>query len=352
MPRIDDSQTTELPGFIHFGRAICCDLEQASRREWWLANGLGGYAGGTIAQCLTRRYHGLLIASAHPPWSGFWFSPRPTLHCMTISAAGRCLPIAGAAVQSEPRGLIHLESFRLDGSIPVWRFVSAILIVEQCIWMERKQPTTCVAWRLAHAVERPVHLGIDLLVNSRDHHGESRSGEFNPAIDGNENHISIRHPGGPVLHFHTDDGHLSARHQWIEDFDLPRERERGLPDRDSHLCAVHMRLPLRNEWSGLIATVATPLTDDTRPRCAELLQHRRAHDTARLTAAAALTPELRDAPCWIRQLVVAADSFLIARPVVGTGRAARTGRTGEYPQQHGESIIAGYLGSATGDAMR
>ena len=218
MPRIDDSQTTELPGFVHFGRAICCDLEQASRREWWLANGLGGYAGGTIAQCLTRRYHGLLITPAHPPLERVLVFAKADA---TLHDNQRNWPLftncwgSGAV---EPRGLIHLESFRLDGSIPVWRFAIGDLIVEQCIWMEQEQHTTCIAWRLAHAVERPVHLGIDLLVNSRDHHGESRSGEFNPVIDGDENHISVRHPGGTALHFHTDHGQLSARHQWIRRF--------------------------------------------------------------------------------------------------------------------------------------
>jgi 4-alpha-glucanotransferase len=42
---------------IRFGRAICGDLQQAECREWWLANGRGGYAVGTIAGSLTRRYH-------------------------------------------------------------------------------------------------------------------------------------------------------------------------------------------------------------------------------------------------------------------------------------------------------
>ena len=32
-----------LPGIL-LGRAVCGDLEQAERREWWLSNGLGGYA--------------------------------------------------------------------------------------------------------------------------------------------------------------------------------------------------------------------------------------------------------------------------------------------------------------------
>ncbi|MEP6606146.1 MAG: glycogen debranching enzyme N-terminal domain-containing protein, partial [Nitrosospira sp.] len=231
----------QTPDAVRFGRATCCDLEQASQREWWLANGLGGYAGGTIAQCLTRRYHGLLIAPAHPSLERLLLFAKADA---TLHDNERSWPLftncwgSGAV---EPRGLIHLESFRLDGSLPVWRFVIGDLVVEQCIWMERDQHTTCIAWRLVHAVERPVYLGIDLLVNNRSHHGESRSYEC-PTIDGDENHISVRHLSGLTLHFRTDDGQLFGRHQWIKDFDLPRERERGLPDRDSHLCAAHMRL--------------------------------------------------------------------------------------------------------------
>src|SRR4030081_1392545 len=55
------------PCSIRFTRAICSDLGQAERREWWIANGLGSYAGGTIAGSLTRRYHGLLIAPVGSP---------------------------------------------------------------------------------------------------------------------------------------------------------------------------------------------------------------------------------------------------------------------------------------------
>ena len=55
------------PEMIRFGRAISGDLHEAERREWWLATGLGGYAAGTIAGSLPRRYHGLLIAPVEPP---------------------------------------------------------------------------------------------------------------------------------------------------------------------------------------------------------------------------------------------------------------------------------------------
>src|SRR5258706_5896138 len=43
------------------------DLDAASACEWMEANGLGGWASGTVAGAHTRRYHGLLVAATHPP---------------------------------------------------------------------------------------------------------------------------------------------------------------------------------------------------------------------------------------------------------------------------------------------
>ena len=37
-------------------------------KEWLVTNGLGGYASGTVAGTLTRRYHGLLIAALPAPF--------------------------------------------------------------------------------------------------------------------------------------------------------------------------------------------------------------------------------------------------------------------------------------------
>ena len=37
-------------------------------REWLVTNGLGGYASGSVAGAITRRYHGLLIAAIPAPF--------------------------------------------------------------------------------------------------------------------------------------------------------------------------------------------------------------------------------------------------------------------------------------------
>src|SRR5688572_9953932 len=43
------------------------DAEHLLTREWLVTNGLGGYASGTVAGVLTRRYHGLLVAALPAP---------------------------------------------------------------------------------------------------------------------------------------------------------------------------------------------------------------------------------------------------------------------------------------------
>ncbi len=52
---------------LDFGRPVCGNLTNAASREWLVTNGIGGFASGTIAGLLTRRYHGLLIAALQPP---------------------------------------------------------------------------------------------------------------------------------------------------------------------------------------------------------------------------------------------------------------------------------------------
>src|SRR5437764_5457590 len=41
--------------------------EALATREWLITNGLGGYASGTVAGVITRRYHGMLIAALPAP---------------------------------------------------------------------------------------------------------------------------------------------------------------------------------------------------------------------------------------------------------------------------------------------
>src|SRR5262249_25646242 len=138
-----------LPPFeIRFGREVCGDLAVAEGREWWLANGLGAYAAGTVPLSLTRRYHGLLVAPADPPLGRAVVLAKADAVLLDGDHAWPLFTNRWVSGAVEPRGHVHIESFHLDGTVPVWRFAIGDLSVEQRIWMEPGANVTYVAWRL------------------------------------------------------------------------------------------------------------------------------------------------------------------------------------------------------------
>jgi 4-alpha-glucanotransferase len=318
---------TPLPELVRFGRDICGDLVQAERREWWLGNGLGGYAAGTVAGSLTRRYHGLLVAPVNPPLVRHLVFAKADA---TLVDGDREQPLftnrwTGGAVV--PRGYRQIESFRLEGRMPVWRFAAGDARIEQRIWMEPAANTTYVAWRLqalpGDRGER--RLRVKLLVDARDHHGNTRAGDFEPAIEVHGKRLQVSYPGWFSAYVSTAGGSLRGEYTWIGNFDLALERERGLAPEDAHLCVAEAVLDLtEGDWVGVVLS----LDRDASPDLTAAMRRFHASDLGVLKRAHTLYTELRDAPPWIQQLLLAADSFVFARPL--------------HAMPDGESVIAGY----------
>lgn len=317
-----------IPRQISFGREICGQFEQAERREWWLANGLGGYAAGTLADSLTRRYHGLLVAPLQPPLRRVLVVAKADA---TLCVGDRQWPLFanrwhGGLV--DPDGHVFIESFRLEGRMPVWRYAVGGVFVEKRLWMEPGAHTTYLAFRLlpdALGLPAESRLQVRILVNDRDHHGQSEGGAFDPSIAAEAQRLRVSFARGQVLQVLAAGGSLQPERYWVENVDLPAERERGLPDRDSHLCPGHAVLEMRpGQWAGLVFS----LHPDVSPALAAAMERFQSRDAAILAQAEEVTPLMGQAPDWVRQLVLAADSFVFARPLP------------EIPD--GESVIAGY----------
>src|ERR1700740_94262 len=121
---------------IQFGREVCGDLETAASRERRVNNGIGGYASGTIAGAMTRRYHGLLIAALHPPVG--------RMHLVAaldeiVRCGGGEFALAThlwASGAGEPKGFQFIEGFRLEGTTPVWTYMPGEARLEKRVWMQ------------------------------------------------------------------------------------------------------------------------------------------------------------------------------------------------------------------------
>jgi predicted glycogen debranching enzyme len=323
---ISRARSISAPCPIRFTRAICGDLVQAERREWWIANGLGGYAGGTIAGSLTRRYHGLLIAPIASP-----LGRRLILAKADATVIEGSWPLFTNRWKSgaiSPAGYIRIGSFHLDYSVPVWSYEIGEHRIEARIWMEPGANTTYAAWRLRPQPEPPEHelsLRVTLLANNRDHHGTTTVGAFAPEIavkdesllltDASLFSLTIRSPGGTIV----------PKHDWYRDFDLPMEAERGLDSTDHHLCVGEVTLPLvPGQWRGIVASLDAEPSRDLEAALVRRLDYDR-HIVSTATAGNAA---MRGAPPWIARLALAADAFIFARPLASV--------------PDGKSVIAGY----------
>jgi predicted glycogen debranching enzyme len=137
------------------------------REEWLVTNGLGGYACGTVAGAMTRRYHGWLIAALPNPLGRMMMlnalSERLRLPDHTAAYTG---PIELAGVdQSE---MASVAEFRLEAGLPIWRYEIGGFVLEKRLILPHRQNTVNVTYRLLEGKGK-IRLNLRPGVNFRSH---------------------------------------------------------------------------------------------------------------------------------------------------------------------------------------
>lgn len=159
---------------IAFGRGVCGSLDEATRREWLVTDGLGGYAMGTVAGLRTRRYHGLLITST---------APAGAARMLGLAALDTVVVIGDRRVRLgthewgdgtvDPHGYEHLASFDLDDGVPRWRYDLGAVQIEVEVAMTYQQPGVAIVHRILGGEAR---LEVTPLCTWRDQHGDRFAG--------------------------------------------------------------------------------------------------------------------------------------------------------------------------------
>jgi predicted glycogen debranching enzyme len=310
---------------IKFGREVCGNLDAAEAREWIVTNGIGGFASGTVAGCVTRRYHGLLVAALHPPVG----------RTQLVAGLDEIVRYAGAEYSLathqwasgvvDPKGFLNIESFCLDGMTPVWTYALADALLEKRVWMRHGENTMYVEYTLLRAGSA-IEMELKALVNYRDFHASTHAGDWRMKIDPVENGVQIvAFDGATPFYLKCAGAQCEPRHEWYRNYFLPVEKERGLDDQEDHLFAASFRIKLKVGVGVTFAatTLAEAQCDGNTARAesvereTRLLQSWRAENEK----SAAEYP-------WQPQLVLAADQFIVKRSLP------------QHPD--GRSIIAGY----------
>jgi predicted glycogen debranching enzyme len=306
---------------IGFGREVTSHLEIALTREWLVTNGMGGYALGTVAGANTRRYHGLLVAALRPPVGC-------TVLVSKLEATVRLGPDIFPLTTNEyldgtinPHGYHRLESFRLEGMIPIFTWAVIDALIEQRIWMVHGQNTTYVTYTLARA-SRPIALEIIPLCTHRDSHGVTDARGGMPEVQAAPNGLRVDFGHGSVPYWlRASRGTLVPGVDRYWSFRHRAENYHGLDDREDLFAVGRIDTRLsEGETLALVLTTEQGVQVDW-PAAYET-------EKARQAALLAQAKLLEDEPAWVRHLALAADQFIVSRP------------TDADPQ--GQTIIAGY----------
>lgn len=303
---------------LQLGRDVCGNFERAGEHEWLVTNGMGGYASGTVGDLNTRRYHGLLMAALSPPTGRILLVAKVDA---TVCYGGKTYPLSCNEFVDgtvTPHGYLHLESFFLDGTVPVWHYALADALIEKRVLMAPGQNTTYLHFRVLRASDT-LEFELTPLCTYRNYHSHSHGGWDMPISEIRNGFKVHAFQDARPYRVICNGAKFVADPAWYWNFKHRMEAARGMDDSEDLFCPGRFTLTL---GEGQDATCVIS-AESAAPKKFAVVSAQ-IHESSQ--ALLAVLPA--GAPHWIKQLALATDQFIVDR--YHDGRPT------------GKTIIAGY----------
>lgn len=343
-PRLLDARPA-----LDLGPAICADDEASRTHEWLLTNGRGGYACGSVAGILDRRYHAVLAAAVEPPDTravlvaklderlpDFWTAERsersdrdpeddPTSNDLTLTSD----------VWNDDRisgfGHRHLIRCRLFEGAVEHQWLCGRTRISRRLVMPHGHDAVIAEYRI-EATDRPVTLAVKPIGGNRLADflapGATWSAE---TLASSDTELDLKLPANPQggteidLSIRITGGVVTPGGTWYRGYHLDTETRRGYDDVDDHLLLAEVTAKL-GAGDVLRIEIAAGESSGVDFRKRDPFAEEAARQQA-IIARAESSLGQEDVPPLFNILASAADRFIVERPLAeGTGA----------------SIIAGY----------
>lgn len=153
-----------------YGKGYWKTFREGIEREWVIVNGIGGYAGCSIIGANTRKHHGLLVASLHPPVERYLLLSRIN-ELLVVGEKEYSL----AAVQRKgavlEEGQHYLQRFIYD-AVPHYIYQAEDVFITKSIAMKHGENKTAICYEIENG-GRQAYITLTPLFNYRDHGGFS-----------------------------------------------------------------------------------------------------------------------------------------------------------------------------------
>jgi predicted glycogen debranching enzyme len=198
--------------------------------EWLEADGLGGFASGTVDTIRTRRYHALLLVATRPPGGRFVLVNGLETW---VNTASRRFALSAQRFRPDvvhPDGARRIEQFTIE-PFPTWTYrLEDGTRITQELFVPRGRTQTVLRWRLLEHRDNVV-LHVRPLLSGRDYHNlhhENPAFRFDAAVAADGRHVVWQpYPDVPAVQALTN-GRYAHEPLWYRNFQYDEERARGL----------------------------------------------------------------------------------------------------------------------------
>lgn len=215
---------------IQLDREITQDFERVTGIEWLEPNGLGGWAGTTVAGAHSRRDHGLLVAATRPEQSAEQRTVLLSRLDETIHAGGEsfdlgCNRFPGAVA---PRGFEYLASFRKD-LFPVFEYEAGGVRLRKTVTAVEGENTTLVLYEVLEA-PGPFLLSLRPFLAGRDEHALASASQVPaPEVTFEASTLRLRSRAEePEVFVAVPGADFQANPHWWYRFEYELDRQRGV----------------------------------------------------------------------------------------------------------------------------
>ena len=232
-------------------------FDRLTRLEWVCANGIGGFATGTVSGANARRYHAILVAALDPPVG------RMTL----LSKVDEIVTAQGVrydlSTNRYPQNTILPDGWRFltdfsEDPVPTWTYrLPGDTVIVKRVYLGRGKNTAYVTYTLREALA-PVDLTLSPMIVWKEYHAEMHPWTgfpFRSAQDVGEWTVQAT-ADAPPLRLMVRGATWAAAAWWHNNIVHDREQERGQDFLEDLYCPAIAQVTLRvGQTVTLIATV-------------------------------------------------------------------------------------------------
>lgn len=297
------------------------NLEKGLDKEWVITNGIGGYASSTIIGVNTRRYHGLLIAPVIPP----------ARRMLILSKIDESFEIDGKKYDLFTNigknyikhGYEYQVSFTKE-FMPVFGYKINDVEIKKVICMQHFKNTVAVYYKIKNGKQKSKII-LTPIMNYRNSHYMNKDHKFDLQEKYNRRKLEVKIDNGRPIYMAISEGnYIEHKNDTFFNMFYIEEEKRGFEAEENHIIPGRFEIEIEPNEEKQISLICSLeenideldaraiITNEVVRQNEEIMKSQLIKNSEEKTQDEQKNDQL------IKQFLIAADNFIIKRPLFNT----------------------------------